>query len=217
MAKTKAPHEDPAVILQRETQAADQLKAELQDTFKRELEANPDDADIWQTIADTIEGATDVTESIGVCLDYVNDSQMMCDGIDAAIKKLRGRKERHSGIIEHLRGCMHMALMASGRKSIPYPTGTVGWQNVRAAVLVDDESKVPATFFKTVDPVLDKSALNKAVLERHKALQALADEDKAREHPDPAAYALALAALDLTHPPVPGVHIEEGGTALVIR
>lgn len=217
MAKTPALREDPAVILQRETQAANELKAALQDTFKRELEADPDNADIWQTIADTIEGATGVEEALGVCLDAIEDAQIMRDGIAARIQKLKSRDTRQHGTIEHLRGLMHMALIASGRKSIKYPIATVGWQNARPAVIVDDESKIPASYFKTPDPVVDKTAVNKTMLERHKAIQALIAEDKAREHPDPVALAQAMLALDTAFPEVPGVHVEEGGTILVIR
>lgn len=206
---------DVTVDLQKQAEAAALLKDELQKFFAAELLANPDDAStlraINETIADTISGATMLEETVTKAIEAVAECGMIVDGIAPYLAKLHARAKRFEDRIEYIRGLVHMAMAAGGQRKYPLAIATVSLNKARARVLIDDESKVPADYWRRPDPVVDKTKLNEVAMARHKALAAL-DDIK-----DEQAKALERARVDALLPPLPGVHVEDGGTTLHVK
>lgn len=202
---------DVTIDLQKQAEAAALLKDELQKYFAAELLANPDDASTLRAIADTISGETMLEETVTKAIDAVVDCGMIVDGIQPHLERLHSRAKRFQDRIAYIRGLVHMAMTAGGQKKYTLPIATVSCTKARARVLIDDESKVPADYWKRPDPVVDKTKLNEVALLRHKALAAL-DDIK-----DEQAKALELARIEKEMPALPGVHVEDGGTNLMVK
>jgi hypothetical protein len=173
-------------------------------------ELTPDDL---QTIADTVEGELDIEGAVRFGLKQMSEAAIFVTGLSAEIDTMRARKARFERRVESIRGLILQALTVAERQKVTLDLATVSYAPARPRVEVDQESEIPSQFFKVPDPVLDKAGLSKTMLERHKAIEAVRtgsfESDEARD--------TALLRVFKSMPPIPGCHIEEGGSVLTIR
>lgn len=166
-------------------------------------------------LQDTFDGETTLDVALREALIAEDDDRIMVDGIKKREGELAERRQRLERRMEARRGLMEQAMAIAGWSKHTFDIATVSLGKARPRIEVVDESDIPSQFFKRPDPpepVLDKSGLLDALVERHRKVQeAIASID------DPAALRLALARIDTEHPAIPGCRLETGGVQISIR
>ena len=164
---------------------------------------DPDDA----LIIDTIEGETDLFETIDAVLARMANDQALVRGCEAVIGDLEARKTRFEQRIKSDRALIEQALMiAEIDTKLERPAGTLSLTKRAPVLVVETEAEIPAQYWKAGAPSLDKKALTEALRERRRAIDALPE--------DPDARAEALAALP---PEIPGATLSNAAPSLTIR
>lgn len=180
----------------REAQAAKALRESI-------AALDADDA----LLLDTIEGETSLFETIDAVLARMAQDQALVRGCESVIGDLEARKARFEHRIKSDRALIEQALMiAEIDTKLERPAGTLSLAKRAPVLVVETEAEIPAQFWKTGAPTLDKKALTEALRERRKALDALPE--------DPEARAVALAALP---PEIPGATLSNAAPSLTIR
>lgn len=111
---------------------------------------------------DTLAGEVDLIEAL-TRLDYqIIDAEIEAEGTKTIIAALTSRKGRADRRAEALRAIVLQAMEIAGEKKLNLPTGTLSVRVINPKLIVTDEAALPAIYFKTPDPVLDKAALKLA-------------------------------------------------------
>lgn len=185
---------NPSHELAKEINAAEALR--------KGLEGMTDDKEV---IADTMEGATNLHEMMHQVLVTMIDDKSIVDGCAEQIKRLGERKKRAAATIESKRALITQALLMAGKDKLPTPTGTPSLTEVKPGLVVTNEADIPSKFFKTPDPVLDRTALLEAINGRNEEI-AVATRLKDANPDD-----------QITIPePIPGATLDNGGVSLRI-
>lgn len=137
--------------LQREAQAAKAI---------REALATFDDADLTR---DTIEGETNLHESIAAVMAMVTEAEILEDGLKAKIAQLTDRKAAIQRRQDSLRTIISQAMAIADLRTLPLPEATLSLAATPPGLIVTDEARIPAKFWKQQDPTLDRKALNEAL------------------------------------------------------
>lgn len=167
-------------------------------------QAHEDDDDLMQ---DSIEGETDFLEVIDRALEQIAEAEMLASALKRRIDALTARKKRFDNRKEFLRGCLEMAMAQAngdrdlGEKPFTLQTAaaTVTLKLGRPGYEIIDEMLLPAEFWKTPAPTVDKAKISEHVAE-YRAQgdneDDVIDDEQAQREP------LKLAAgLELTQPP----------------
>ena len=128
-----------------------------------EEDREPTEAEL-QTIQDSFDGETTLDKAIEDSVLAIDKIEAYVIGLKAKIEQWRKLQERREKKIQTIRGLIEQAMATANWKKHEMDIGTVSMQKARDRVVIDDESAIPANFFKRSDPVLDKVALNKAAL-----------------------------------------------------
>lgn len=144
---------DNASKLQRETEAARVLRAQLADL------ADGDEA----TIRDTIEGETSLHELIAKVIEDVAADEASVAGIDAHIDTMEARKERLKRRIEFRRAAVLNAMSIGEIKTLPLAIATLTRKPTPPKVMIIDEAAIPSQFWRRSDPKIDKVLLKGAI------------------------------------------------------
>lgn len=139
--------------LHRAIEAADVLKAHLREIAGDDLDA----------IRDTLEGEIDLRGLICLAAEQNALDVAQVNGIATLIDDLRARKDRIEKRIAMRRVAIHAAMQSGEIPSIETPAGTITRKKVPPAVLILEESAIPAEFWKPSDPKLDKKAVGDAL------------------------------------------------------
>lgn len=141
-----------------ETRAAKMMRA-----FLAEL------TDDLEAISDTIEGETNLRDSIHGVLKAIGEDEILIEGISVAIQALQQRKERCEYRIEKRREAILLAMEAGEVPKIIFPEATLSVGLAGDKLIVTDERKIPALFFDKQAPKLNKAKLKAALtLPNHK-------------------------------------------------
>lgn len=146
---------DDSFRLAREIEAAKILRASLSDLT--------DDED---AIRDTLEGELSLRELITKVVAEIGEKNSEIDGLNKYIEKLDLRKVRIGNSIEFKRTLICNAMEQAGLDRLSTDIGTVTVKAVPPAVVITDEAQIPAQFWKSKDPTLDKSALKQALKDK---------------------------------------------------
>jgi len=138
--------------LMRETRAAKILRGLLV-----ELTNDP------EALADTIEGETNLRDSIHGVLREIGEDEILIDGIAVAIQALQQRKERCEYRIEKRREAILLAMEAGEVPKITYPEATLSVGLAGNKLIVTDETKIPDIFFEEQPKKLNKAMLRAAL------------------------------------------------------
>lgn len=144
------------------------IGAELRDALKLRQQLG-EDANDPALLLDTIEGETNLAEACALVLEQTHEDEIMIEGLDAKIKELQTRKGRMEKSVESRRNVILMAMDKAGLHTIRSPLGTMSIRDVKPKLVVTDEARIPARFWKPADPTLDRAAL-KAALDANEAI-----------------------------------------------
>lgn len=178
-------------VISKEIQAALALRESLKALHVNDAEA----------IADAVEGETSLLETIAAVDRSIIDDEAMVAGLTTTIAELESRKSRVQIRIERKRAAVEQALQIAERQTIELPTGTLTLKNVPPKLEIIDESKIPARFWKTADPTIDRTALTAAF--KASVTEQVSARKAGLEPP---------AALE-----IPGARLGNGGITLQIR
>lgn len=134
--------------LAREIRAAQVLKAAL-----LEVTDDPD------ALADTIEGATNLHEAIAKVMDGIGEDEILLAGIDVAQKALSGREMRLNARVNRRRSAIERAMSVGELTKLELPQATLSVRRLPPALIIDDETQIPAVFWVSQEPKLHKKAL----------------------------------------------------------
>lgn len=119
-----------------------------------------------ETVRDTIEGETDLHGAIAGTVAMITETEIMEAGLAAKIKELVGRQKRYEDRLIFLRTAIEQAMTIGGLKLLELPDATLSLSNRAPGLVITDESRIPPSFWKQPDPVLDKSALKAALKDK---------------------------------------------------
>lgn len=121
---------------------------------------NEDDA----LLSDMVEGETQLFEIIDRLLERRRDAEVIIDGIEAAVARLNERKRRAEEGADRDRALIEQALTIAGfSQAVVRPTATLSMSKRPTALVITEESDVPARFWKAGKPTLDRTALMQAL------------------------------------------------------
>lgn len=148
-------------------------------------------------IADMVEGETDFYEVVDRIVGKVAETDAYILGVKAQIESLKGRQERFEKRVAMFRSLIEQALTIAGLPRAERPCATLSMSARPPKLVIDTEADIPAEFWETGDPVLDKKALKAAI-------EARSDE-------------IAKAGETTNLGPIPGAHLEESAPSLTLR
>lgn len=142
--------------LNRETQAALALIESLNHIIG-------DDADAK---ADAIEGETNLHEAIGDAVKRIVELQALDAALEKIVLEAQARRGRFDAQRERLRTAIGIAMETAALKKLELPLATLTLKAVPPKVEVTDEAAIPARFFKTPEPRLDRIEIMKALKDK---------------------------------------------------
>ncbi len=119
------------------------------------LEASIDE----QTLADTLEGLTDLYEIIAAIVRSALVDEAMAVGLKGRIQDMQERMRRLTDRAASRRRVARDAMLNVDVKKIKAPDFTLSVRPGSAAVTIIDETVIPEAYWKPRDPVLDRSRL----------------------------------------------------------
>jgi hypothetical protein len=209
----KAPAPDARRELKNELAAAEALKFQLTSIYG---EGETDTV----LLRDTIEGETNLFETVdGILLQIAADEANLA-GLDKAKSTMDVRKKRLEGRVDTMRTMLASALEILEEKRFERPLATITLKPTPRKVLVTDEAAIPAQFWKTPDPTLSKKELADALKAYEETIQGKLDEitaaveagvisaDQAEQHRERVRAAF---------PAIPGAELDSGGVTVQIK
>ena len=138
---------------------------QIQSEAARALVANIRDVigDDDQTLADMIEGETDLNRVLSRAFDRWSELNLMVHVLKAKEEGLKARRDRLERQAEMIRTAMASAMEQASLKRLELPDVTLSLRPTPQKAIVIDEAAIPAQFWKRQDPKLDLRALTKAL------------------------------------------------------
>lgn len=134
------------------------IVAELRERLRAEYNLDDDD----QTLADTIEGASDLNEQLAKIAREALLAESMANGIAELLKDTQTRKARLIHRAERLRSLILWALGESGTRKVAAPDLTLSLGAGRAPLIMDDGVPVPEQYCRVkLEP--DKKCIREAI------------------------------------------------------
>lgn len=131
------------------------LRAEL-------LAEHPDLADDDQTLADSLEGATEITDTVTRYIRAALENELFADALAERVKQMGERKSRLLDLAARRRAIAQALMAAVGMDKLQQPDFTAGIRNVPPKVVETDPTLIPDKFWK-ITRSLDKVALKDAL------------------------------------------------------
>jgi Siphovirus Gp157 len=187
--------------IRRETEAAKALLAGMRETIGEGDMA---------LLADTIEGETNLLESIDVALSEIDETEVLISGLKEKEGQFSQRRRAMEERVRRFRALIEQAMAITEQGRLRRPSATLTLRRLPPDVVVTTEADIPAEFFvpqPPPPPKLDKAALKQALKRREAKIEFAASledvEERVRE----------LASI----PPIPGATLNNGSVSLQIR
>lgn len=119
------------------------------------LEADIDE----ETLADTLEGVTDLHEVVAAVVRSALVDEAMVEGLKRHIDILKGRSQRLTERARTRREIARDAMVEVDVRKIQAPDFTVSVRPGSPALVVTDEGAVPSSYWRPRDPILDRAGL----------------------------------------------------------
>lgn len=116
-----------------------------------------------ETLADTLEGATDLPEALLAASEQIGEYDIMLAGLSAHIGDLQSRKSRLARSKETLRTIILQAMDKADIETVTGPAMTLTARKTPAQAIIMMESDIPSRFFTPQPPTLDKKALGECL------------------------------------------------------
>lgn len=113
-------------------------------------------------VHDAAEGETSIMEAIDAALAEIDDCDVIVSGCKAQSEVLLDRAKKYAARKDRIRALIEQAMLIADLPTAKRPTATVTVKRTPPKPVISDESLIPAKFFKTPDPVLDKTAIHSA-------------------------------------------------------
>lgn len=118
-----------------------------------------------KTLADTLEGATDLPEAILAASEQIGEYDAMLAGLSTHIADLTARKSRLTNSRETLRTVILQAMDRAGIETITGPACTLVARKTPPQPIIGNEADIPADYWQAMPPKLDKDMLALALAE----------------------------------------------------
>ena len=187
--------------IRREVEAARILFAGIRTMF---AEDDP------QLLADSIEGETNLLESIDVAIAEIDETEALIAGLKQKESQFTERRRGMEERVKRVRSLVEQAMAISEQPKLRRPSATLTLRRLPPDVVVMSEADIPAEFFvpqPPPPPKLDKAALREALKARDQKMQAASCLEDIAERQQ------ALSAI----PTLPGAVLNNGGFSLQIR
>jgi Siphovirus Gp157 len=187
---------------------------------KDQLRALLGDALDGDTLKDTIEGETDLFETINGVAFEIGLCEAQASGIAELKKRLDSRKGRLETRAELLRTLLANALDMLGEKQLRVACGTITHKFVPPKLQVTNEAEIPARFWVTPEPVLSNRDLTEALKAREATIEtgmAFLKTEREAGRVDEAAFEAVRKKLFDDNPAIPGAELGNGGMTVQIR
>ena len=132
------------------------------ETIKAHLMEEYDDLDD-ETLADTLEGLTDLREILAATLRSALDDEAFAQGLKERIEAMRARLLRLKSRAQHKRSACARAMAQTDIKRIMAPDLTVSLRQGPPKLVIEDEASIPEAYWKVPDPVLSRTELKQAM------------------------------------------------------
>jgi len=116
-----------------------------------------------ETLADTLEGETELTEALAALLRSREEDLGLIAGLKARLNDLKTRLERFQDRAERKRRLVTDVMSRAEIKRITEPDFTVSLRTSPPAVVIEDEEWIPDAYWKAQAPKLDRAALGDAL------------------------------------------------------
>lgn len=119
-----------------------------------------------QTLADTLQGATNLYEAIAAVVRSMGDDESMLEGLDSRLAEMVERKKRIEARIDKKRELVAVAMGEADIKKFVDPAFTVSLVPTQRAVIVFDEAQLPPDYMRTPEPPAprpDKKLIKQAI------------------------------------------------------
>lgn len=116
-----------------------------------------------RTRHDTAEGETNLFDAIDAALDEIDECAVIVAGCEAQIEAYQERLTKFKGRADRVRGLIEQAMLIADIPSVKRPRATITVRGVKPKPMISDEAAIPARFWKSPPPVIDKKAINDAV------------------------------------------------------
>jgi hypothetical protein len=130
--------------------------------LKDRLVSLHDDLDA-ETLADTLEGLSDLNEIIATALRSALDDEAMTDALKGRIEVMKARLDRLRDRARAKRQVCAKAMHDTGLRKVTAEDLTVSLRPGSARLQVNDETLIPADFWRTPEPILDRRGLGEAL------------------------------------------------------
>ncbi|MEP5367239.1 siphovirus Gp157 family protein, partial [Parvibaculum sp.] len=119
------------------------------------LEAGIDE----ETLADTLEGVTDLHEVVAAVVRSALVDEAMAEGVKRHIDILKERSQRLAERARTRREIARDAMVEVDVRKIQAPDFTVSVRPGSPALVVTDEWAIPSSYWRPRDPILDRAGL----------------------------------------------------------
>jgi len=116
-----------------------------------------------ETLADTLEGLSDLNEIIAAALRSALDDEAMVEALKDRIEAMRTRLDRLRDRARAKREACAQAMHDTGLRKVMAEDLTVSLRPGSARLQINDENLIPAHFWRTPEPVLDRRGLGEAI------------------------------------------------------
>ena len=131
------------------------LVASQHKEFRRRLLLDDPDLD-ERTLADTLEGLTDLHEILAAVIREVLFDEALCSGLKQRIDQMEERQHRLDNQAAKRRQLVREVMVENDIKKLVDPEFTVSIRAGTASVVVVDEFAIPNKFWEPREPRLDK-------------------------------------------------------------
>lgn len=112
-----------------------------------------------ELLIDTIEGETNLFETVDALLQRMADNRAYVLGLDHIAADIRERQARFEKRVDADRALIEQAMMVAEIDKIERPTATLSLSRRAPKVEIAEEADIPAEFWKAAEPKLDKKAV----------------------------------------------------------
>lgn len=116
-----------------------------------------------ETLADTLEGLTDLQEMIGATLRSALDDEASIEALNARLDTMKSRLERLRGRVRSKREACAAAMGEAGYDKLAFEDMTVSLRAPSRKLEIADEAAVPDAYWRTPEPVIDRRGLGDAL------------------------------------------------------